>query len=89
MSNDTSVPEVVPAPSLITITHLVYALHALSLLIGITTAATIIGAFVFGLGVVLFVWMLGSLRSVLFAAEGGTGRLATSPSEAASPRRSR
>ena len=37
-----------PAPSLVTPTHLVYALHALSLLIGITTAATIIGAFVFG-----------------------------------------
>ena len=40
--------EVVPRPSLVTVTHLVYALHALSLLIGITTAATIIGAFVFG-----------------------------------------
>ena len=38
-----------PAPSLVTATHLVYALHALSLLIGITTAATIVGAFVFGL----------------------------------------
>ena len=37
-----------PAPALLTVTHLVYALHALSLLIGITTAATIIGAFVFG-----------------------------------------
>ena len=37
-----------PPPSLVTVTHLVYALHALSLLIGITTAATIIGAFVFG-----------------------------------------
>ena len=37
-----------PAPSLVTVTHVVYALHALSLLIGITTAATIIGAFVFG-----------------------------------------
>ena len=37
-----------PAPSLVNITHLVYALHALSLIIGITTAATIIGAFVFG-----------------------------------------
>jgi uncharacterized membrane protein len=35
-------------PSLVTATHVVYALHALSLLIGITTAATIIGAFVFG-----------------------------------------
>lgn len=38
-----------PAPALVTVTHLVYALHALSLLIGVTTAATIVGAFVFGL----------------------------------------
>ena len=38
-----------PAPPLVNSTHLIYALHALSLLIGITTAATIIGAFVFGL----------------------------------------
>jgi len=38
-----------PAPSLVSATHLIYALHVLSLLIGITTAATIIGAFVFGL----------------------------------------
>jgi uncharacterized membrane protein len=38
-----------PEPSLVNVIHLVYALHALSLLIGITTAATIIGAFVFGL----------------------------------------
>ena len=38
-----------PAPALVNVTHLVYALHALSLLIGITSAATIIGAFVFGL----------------------------------------
>jgi uncharacterized membrane protein len=37
------------ARSLVNVTHLVYALHALSLLIGITTAATIIGAFVFGM----------------------------------------
>lgn len=37
-----------PAPSLVKVAHVVYALHALSLLIGITTAATIIGAFVFG-----------------------------------------
>lgn len=37
-----------PAPSLVNVGHLVYALHTLSLLIGITTAATIIGAFVFG-----------------------------------------
>jgi len=38
-----------PPPSLVTVTHVVYALHGLSLLIGITTAATIIGAFVFGM----------------------------------------
>ena len=37
-----------PLPSLVRVTHLVYGLHALSLLIGVTTAATIIGAFVFG-----------------------------------------
>ena len=37
-----------PAPALVTVTHLVYALHALSLLIGVTTAATIVGAFVYG-----------------------------------------
>jgi uncharacterized membrane protein len=48
MSHNTSIPATAPAPSLVTITHLVYALHALSLLIGITTAASIIGAFVFG-----------------------------------------
>lgn len=48
MSGETTVP-VDPAPSLVSVTHLVYALHALSLLIGVTTAATIIGAFVFGL----------------------------------------
>jgi len=41
-------PNATPAPSLVNVTHLVYALHALSILIGITTAATIIGAFVFG-----------------------------------------
>jgi len=37
-----------PAPSILNAAHLVYALHALSLLIGVTTAATIVGAFVFG-----------------------------------------
>jgi uncharacterized membrane protein len=46
MSEQTKIRE--PEPSIITIAHLVYALHALSLLIGITTAATVVGAFVFG-----------------------------------------
>jgi uncharacterized membrane protein len=48
MADNTAIPATVPAPSLVTVAHLVYALHSLSLLIGITTAATIIGAFVFG-----------------------------------------
>jgi uncharacterized membrane protein len=48
MSHNASIPATAPAPSLVTVTHLVYALHALSLLIGVTTAASIIGAFVFG-----------------------------------------
>ncbi len=36
-------------PSLVTITHVIYGLHSLSILIGVTSAATIIGAFIFGL----------------------------------------
>ena len=40
--------QITAEPSLVNTTHLIYALHALSLLIGITSAATIIGAFVFG-----------------------------------------
>ena len=48
MSNNTATPITVPPSSLVTVTHCVYALHSLSLLIGVTTAATIIGAFVFG-----------------------------------------
>jgi uncharacterized membrane protein len=47
MSEETAVTAN-PASSLVNVAHAVYALHALSLLIGITTAATIVGAFVFG-----------------------------------------
>src|SRR3972149_3924066 len=47
--SEQTLTDVHPSPSLVSIAHLVYALHALSLLIGITTAATIIGAFVFGM----------------------------------------
>jgi uncharacterized membrane protein len=35
--------------SLITLTHLIYGLHAASILIGLLTAATIVGAFLFGI----------------------------------------
>lgn len=37
-----------PDPSLITVTHVTYALHALGLAIGAFGASTVIGAFVFG-----------------------------------------
>jgi uncharacterized membrane protein len=40
---------VVPQPSQVTIAHLIYGLHSLSILIGLTSAVTIIGAFVFGI----------------------------------------
>jgi len=37
-----------PAPSLITVSHVTYALHALGLAIGAFGAATVVGSFVFG-----------------------------------------
>jgi uncharacterized membrane protein len=37
-----------PEASLVTLTHVVYALHAVSLVIGAFGAATVIGAFLFG-----------------------------------------
>jgi hypothetical protein len=41
-------------------------------------ANTIIaGGVIFAFGVVFFIWFLGSLRSTLFAAEGGVGRLSS------------
>ena len=36
-----------PRESLIRLTHVIYGLHAVSLLIGIVTAVTIVGAFLF------------------------------------------
>jgi len=44
-----AMPATEPAPGVIGTAHLVYALHSLSILIGVLTAATIVGAFVFGL----------------------------------------
>jgi len=37
-----------PSPSLVTLTHAIYALHAVSLLVGIVGAATVVGAFLLG-----------------------------------------
>lgn len=46
-----------PDPSLVTYTHIVYSLHALSVLIGIAGAATVVGSFVLGLPSILAVVM--------------------------------
>ncbi len=46
-----------PDPSLISYTHIIYALHALSVLIALTTAASIIGSFIFGLPSIVAVVM--------------------------------
>jgi uncharacterized membrane protein len=43
--------------SLVTYTNVIYALHSLSVLIGITTAWTIVGSFVFGLPSIVAVIM--------------------------------
>ena len=48
MTDNIAVSATVAPPGLVNVTNIVYALHALSLLIGVTTAATIVGAFVFG-----------------------------------------
>ena len=36
-------------PSLVQLTHIIYALHAIAVLVGVTSAATVAGGFVFGL----------------------------------------
>jgi uncharacterized membrane protein len=49
--------------SLITYTHVIYALHALAVLIGITTAATVVGSFVCGIPSIVAVIMNYARRS--------------------------
>jgi len=46
--NPAPIEGTMPDPSLVTLTHVVYGLHAMSLVIGAIGAATIIGAFLFG-----------------------------------------
>jgi uncharacterized membrane protein len=43
--------------SLVSYTHIIYALHSLSVLIGLTSAVTIVGGFVFGLPSIIAVIM--------------------------------
>jgi uncharacterized membrane protein len=44
-------------PSLLSYTHIIYALHSLSVLIGLTSAWTIVGSFIFGLPSIIAVIM--------------------------------
>jgi uncharacterized membrane protein len=43
--------------SLVSYTHIIYALHSLSVLIGLTSAVTIVGSFVFGIPSIIAVIM--------------------------------
>src|SRR3984893_2107938 len=43
--------------SLVSYTHIIYALHSLSVLIGLTSAVTIVGSFIFGLPSIIAVVM--------------------------------
>ena len=53
----------VPDESLVSYTHAIYALHTLSVLIGLTSPATIVGGFVFGLPSILAVILNYARRS--------------------------
>lgn len=50
-------------PSLVTYTHVIYGLHALSVLIGLTSPATVVGSFVFGVPSIIAVIMNYARRS--------------------------
>jgi len=52
-----------PRPSLVTVAHVVYALHAVSLAIGAWTAASVVGSFLFGWPSILAVVLNYALRS--------------------------
>jgi len=50
-------PAATPRPSLVTVAHLIYGLHSLAIFIGLTSAVTIVGAFVFGIPSIVAVVM--------------------------------
>jgi len=50
MQEPVSVPDLQGVrPSLVQLTHFIYGLHAIAVLVGVTSAATVAGGFVFGL----------------------------------------
>lgn len=57
MSAEIIEPHRLPDPALVNYTHIIYALHSLSVLIGLTTALFIVTAFVFGLPSIIAVIM--------------------------------
>ena len=62
--NDNTVPATNrPADSLVTTAHVVYGLHALSVLIGASSIATIVGAFVFGIPSIIAVIINYAMQS--------------------------
>ncbi len=66
MTNDTITGTNVARPldeSLVTYTHVIYALHALAALIGLTSSATVVGSFVFGIPSIIAVIMNYARRS--------------------------
>jgi uncharacterized membrane protein len=50
-------------PALVTYTHIIYALHAVSAVIGLTSGVTVIGSFIFGLPSIVAVIMNYAYRS--------------------------
>ncbi|MEZ5498156.1 MAG: hypothetical protein R3E77_01870 [Steroidobacteraceae bacterium] len=52
-------------PSLVSYTHIIYALHALGVVIGITTSATVIGSFLVGLPSIIAVIMNYARRAAV------------------------
>ena len=65
-SNASRPAAVAPADeSLVTYTHVIYGLHALAALIGLTSAATVVGSFIFGLPSIIAVIMNYARRSAV------------------------
>jgi uncharacterized membrane protein len=68
--SDPNVPFAAEAPrvdeSLVSYTHVIYALHALAVVMGITTAHTIVGSFVGGLPSIIAVIMNYARRSATY-----------------------
>jgi uncharacterized membrane protein len=67
MADDDTVTNLMPIAdrSLLTYTHVIYGLHGLSALIGLTSAATVVGNFVFGIPSIVAVVMNYARRSAV------------------------